>query len=357
MKVILIVGSREEYVQVEVIKGLVRMGAELITSEPLNQIKSRVDGVNFDSDVGSDSIPINQPHYTDEEIVEHSKDADYVFVLWNKYSTRNHIDPGGRMYLVDKINQPDKTIVIDGSEWSISGWGDPGFVNNGIQLWTDKDRYEKGQPWIWHHMRDRAKWYFKRETFPEDVYEHNIIPFPYPCRIEDRMQDRINSLKKNLFFNCILGHTHTGLRGEALDLCNRLRLEDKFKDSIFTGTPGHRIPRTDYLDLTVRSKMVVDAWGGGSNCTVRRNEVVMNSTAIIGQKWLIVVPNDYTDGENIINWETVDELEEKIHYYYDNQDKLIEIGENGYQHALKYHTTEKRMQYIFDIVNNKIKWS
>ena len=102
--------------------------------------------------------------------------------------------------------------------------------------------------------------------------------------------------------------------------------------------------------------MIVDAWGAGSNCTVRRNEVVMNSTAVIGQKWEIIVPDDYTDGVNIINYKDVNEFEEKVDYYFKNQEKLIEIGENGYQHALKYHTTEKRMKYIFDIIKGNLKW-
>tara|TARA_Y100000593_G_C4309664_1_gene337725 strand:+ start:2144 stop:3205 length:1062 start_codon:yes stop_codon:yes gene_type:complete len=352
MKIIAIVGPREEYLQCEILKGLGRMGVELITSSPLNTIKSLIANSGRGVDIGAGSIPINQPHYTDEEIVEHSKDADYIFVFWNKFPHREAKNPGGRMHLVDMINQPDKTVIIDGSEMSYTGYGRG-------SIWKDSKNYQKGSgvgdPWIWHYMRDRAKWYFKRETFIEDMQEHGIIPLPYPCRVEDR-QEQFIGLPDEIFLTCVFGHLKTGLRAEVQKSCANFKSNPTFADSIFLHNPGSLIGRIKYLELVNRSKSVIDSWGAGSNCTVRRNEVVMNSTAIIGQKWEIVVPNDYTDGENIVNWETIDEFEEKVNYYFKNQDKLLEIGENGYQHALKYHTTEKRMEYIFDVINGRLKW-
>ena len=49
-------------------------------------------------------------------------------------------------------------------------------------------------------------------------------------------------------------------------------------------------------------------------------------------------------------------IKEKADFYLKNLDKLIEIGENGYNHGMEYHITEKRVQYIFDIINEEITW-
>ena len=84
MKIVAILGHREEYLQFEVLKGLVRRGVELIVSTPLNNIQKLIDETNGNVYVGSDVLPINQPYYSDDEILEHSKDADYIFVFWNK---------------------------------------------------------------------------------------------------------------------------------------------------------------------------------------------------------------------------------------------------------------------------------
>ena len=348
MKIVAILGYRGEYLQIEVLKGLARMGTELIVSTPLNYLQDDYRNSGGGLDVGSGDIPINQSNYTDGEIIEHSKDADYIFVFWNRFEKSTDTDPGGRMYLVDMINQPDKTVVIDGSEWSYSG--NKTSVNSGWKNWKDSRNYIKGSPWIWQYMRDRSKWYFKRETFPEDVDEHNIIPCPYPFRVEDR-QEQFMNLDKDVDISCVFGQMNTGLRAEVNNSC--LNLRNKFPSmSIYVGPVR---PRIKCLELISKSKLHIDAWGGGM-CTVRRIESVMNETAIIGQKWEIIAPNDFTDGENIINWETIEEFEEKVNYYFNNLDKVIEIGKNSYKHALKYHTTEKRLKYIFDVINGRLKW-
>ncbi len=108
MKIVLILPHREEFLACEVIKGLHRKGVELIPSSPLSNLSKLYR-------VGNDDIP-NIREYSDDEIIEHSKSADYIFVLWSKFPSPYSKDPGGKMYLVDKINEPDKTVFIDGSE-------------------------------------------------------------------------------------------------------------------------------------------------------------------------------------------------------------------------------------------------
>ena len=337
MKIVVIVPNREEFLACEVLKGLHRNGVELIPSSPLSSIRDAYARCSPVS-IGAEDIPDTKV-YTDDEVIEHATSADYIFVLWGKFSSPNDMDPGGKMYLLDKINAPEKTVLIDGSEYSWTGYPTHG------QLRKDKLNCTKGIPWIWEEMRDKVKWYFKRETYPEDVIDHNIIPCPYPFRVEDRQP----STNKDIALFGVFGQTSTGLRTEVEQVCPTLSHDLPI---ILNRQPGGRI---EYLKLLSRSYMAVDAWGGG-DCNVRRSEVHMNSVASLMQEWGILEPHSFTDGENVIFYNTVEEFEEKANFYLKNLDKLSEIGKNGYEHALKYHTTEKRVQYIFDIINGKFKW-
>jgi len=331
MKIIIILPNREEFIACEVIKGLYRRGVELIPSSPLSNLRNLYK-------VGSDDLP-NTKQYSDEEIIEHSKSADYIFVLWSKFASPYDKDFGGDIHLVDKINQPDKTVFIDGSEYSYSGWPADG------QTRKDKLNYSKGYPWIWQEMRDKVKWYFKRETFPEDLSDHDVIPFPYPFRIEDKRPVK----ERNISLFCAFGHLTTGLRAEVDEVSRTLTHELPLIVGSQSGGREH------YLNLMSRSYLIADAWGGG-DCTVRRSEVHMNSIALIMQEWNILEPYPFTDGENIITYNSSNEFKEKVNFYLKDLDKLIEIGNNGYEHAINNHTTEKRVQYIFDIIDKKIKW-
>jgi len=333
MKIIVIVPRREEFLACEVLKGLHRKGVELITSAPLTNIRNAYH-------IGTHDIP-DTKYYSDDEVIEHSKSADYIFVLWSKFASLYANDFGAKLYLLDKINLPEKTVFIDGSEYSHTGHEYPGQNRKDILSCT------KGLPWINQELRDKAKWYFKRETYPEDIVEHNIIPCPYPFRIEDIQEYQSN---RDIAILCAFGQTGTGLRAEVQAACNTIKHELPVLANKQDGG------RSRYLDLLSRSYMTVDAWGGG-DCTVRKNEAHMNSIALCQQAWGIVDPYPFEDGKNIILYNTTDEFLEKSNHYLQNLDELIAIGKAGHQHAIQYHTTEKRIDYIFDIINNQIKWT
>jgi len=338
MKIIVIVPRREEFLACEVLKGLHRKGVELITTAPLTNIRDAYTKTSPVS-IGAEDIP-DTKFYSDNEIIEHAKSADYIFILWSKFATRNDFNFGGKLYLLDKIKAPEKTVFIDGSEYSWSGH----IIAN--QSRKDISSCTKGLPWINEEIRDLAKWYFKRETYADDITENNIIPCPYPFRIEDRQQPK----NRDIALLCAFGQTGTGLRAEVQSACNNITHELPILANKQDGG------RLRYLELLSRSYMTVDAWGGG-DCTVRKNEAHMNSIALCKQAWGIVEPYPFEDGKNIILYNTTEEFVEKTNYYLKNLDELLEIGKNGYKHAIKYHTTEKRIDYIFNVINKKIEWS
>ena len=111
MKIVAIIPNREEFLACEVLKGLHRRGVELIPSSPLSNIRNAYARCSPIS-IGAEDIP-DTKDYTDDEIIEHAKSADYIFVFWGKFASPYDATPGGKMYLLDKINEPDKTDFIE----------------------------------------------------------------------------------------------------------------------------------------------------------------------------------------------------------------------------------------------------
>ena len=82
MKIIAITPNKKfDAVASVVIEGLYDTGCEVIATDYGNGVKKT---------------------YTDDEVIFHSKDADYIFVIWGKI--RGNQSP--KYYLLNKINRP-----------------------------------------------------------------------------------------------------------------------------------------------------------------------------------------------------------------------------------------------------------
>ena len=159
MKIVAITPDRKkDMLAAGIIHGLNTLGHEIIASDPGNNV-------------------IN--HYSEDYVVENSKDADVIIVFWGKIRG-NHRSP--KYHLLDKINRPDVTAYVDGSEWTMTGYSDTGSETVAVD-WTDPPGQRvsrqlaeaktdparhRGSPWINEKMFNYAKWYFKRECYPKD---------------------------------------------------------------------------------------------------------------------------------------------------------------------------------------------
>jgi len=61
-------------------------------------------------------------------------------------------------------------------------------------------------------------------------------------------------------------------------------------------------------------------------------------------------PNmEYNDGEHLVVWETLDELEEKINYYLENEEERNEIAKNGCYYVHENHTFENMVDNLLKL--------
>ena len=69
------------------------------------------------------------------------------------------------------------------------------------------------------------------------------------------------------------------------------------------------------------------------------------------QDYNIVFPDGFTDGLNILKYKSEEELRRKLIWAVTNKSESLEIAKKSYDHLLKYHTSLKRVEYIFKKLN------
>jgi len=324
MKIVVIPPKQKlDYLAETIIEGLYKNNIDVYSSDLGNGIK--------EEDV-----------YSDEEIIEHSKNADYIFVIWGKIVRENRYGvhpeyPGPKYHLLDRINKIDKTVFIDGSEWTYTGYTEKGQL--AATRAGDFSR-RRGNPWINESMFEKSKWYFKRECYDEDI-DRGLIPLLFGSVDRNFFN---GSVEKKYDIFCSYGHLNDGLRAETFNVCRKL------KDEGYSVVLDRGLSYEVFKEKLASSWIGIDAWGGG-DCCARLWEILANKTMAMTQTYNIKFPNDFTDGKNIVKYENIDEFETKIRSYLKYKEEIKRISDNGYQYLLDFHTSEKRVKYILDIIN------
>ena len=313
MKIVAITPNKKhDYLTSSIIEGLIKNNIEVIASDKGNGIKKK---------------------FSDKQLIEHSKDADYILAFFGKIV--NNKPP--KYYLLEKVNHPEITAYIDGSEWTYTGYPEENQVSESKR----NPKRRRGKKWINENMYDNCKWYFKRECYPQDT-KMGVIPLLFAA--EEKYFGNYKIEKRyDVFYS--FGQNQTGLRRETKEICKRLRREG------FNIIIEKRLKYQKYLKIISSSYITVDAWGGG-DCCARIWEAIANKSCCFSQKYNILFPNKFIDGESFVEYSTSEEFEEKLRFYLDNKDKCLDIAGKGYHHLLKYHTSKERVKYMLNIMKN-----
>ena len=278
-------------------------------------------------------------NYTEEQVIEISKEVDYIFVFWCKRQFK-YADKDYTFKMLDIINRSDIVVYIDGSEYNATGHRTSTQTDENLK---QHPMLNKGEPWIDEEMYKRCNWYFKRETYQEDLDRKKIYPLLVSSKSSYFQSEDINLKEKSYDMFCSFGHLSTGLRAETEAICKKLKREG-YKNII-----GNRFSYSDYMHYITNSYIGVSAWGAGNSCQ-RMWEIMSNKTCCFVQKKQIIFPNIFKDGISYVEYSTPEEFEEKARYYLNNKQKCIEIGLKGYEHIKNYHTGQKRVEYIINIL-------
>tara|TARA_R110001583_G_scaffold42271_5_gene134440 strand:+ start:31 stop:984 length:954 start_codon:yes stop_codon:yes gene_type:complete len=271
--------------------------------------------------------------YSDDEVIEHSKDADYIFVFSAKHTYNNVLEP--KYYLLDKINRPEVTAYLDGSEYNYMYWpyGDKPYHVNKKFSKLNEDIYKKCHK------------YFKIVVYDHQLERKKLVP----CMIgiSNHYVSKKTNMEKEYELYCSFGgsagQARTGLRPEVYNYC----LEIKNTLPYLNCVVGEGFDFDRYVEVIRKSYIAISGWGAEQWCR-RDFEITSNGTCCFIEKPTIVYPNAFVDGESCVYYSTIEEFKDKLEYYLNNIDECIEIGKNAKLHTEKYHTSKYRIQYIFD---------
>ena len=59
-------------------------------------------------------------------------------------------------------------------------------------------------------------------------------------------------------------------------------------------------------------------------------------------------------GEEIVTYDDINDIEEKVKYYLNNESERIKIENAGYERAKKDHTYDERAKFLMKIINENV---
>jgi len=108
--------------------------------------------------------------------------------------------------------------------------------------------------------------------------------------------------------------------------------------------------RNPYFDQIFRSKIALSIRGGGLTQPIRYYEIVACRTLLLSDIPYAIIPNNFVHKTQAVFYKRdFSDLVQLAEYYANHDAERQAIINAGYKHLLKYHTCERRAQYVLDI--------
>ena len=263
---------------------------------------------------------------------------------------------------------------------SLQNFGDESdFVlitsNNGVKegliksSWEDKLVYLDGEDkYIYNRKPEDYLIYFKREMRINQEHEHNVFPFPFAAenRYFHIKPDFENfHIHRNISVCCMFGpHDSTKpWRKNIEDKLIEMNIQNSFIKNNYDGISTVDIDtggrdHSSYYATLANSKIAVDAYGAYGCNAGRFWESLAAGCLLFTQPILIHMPNAFNIN-HLIQFSSPSTMEKEIKdFLRDTKEAnkmMVEIAKNGYEHLLRYHTTEARARYFLDTLQNYLR--
>lgn len=174
---------------------------------------------------------------------------------------------------------------------------------------------------------------FKREMLAKVDYGSNTIPLPfsYPASLVKA----VPAYQDRTFDFFWAGKREFGLRPIVLRHIEKVLIR-KFDQTY---------DKESYIERIRKSRIGLSLWGYGFD-TVRFWEIPAHGGLLLSQNLPIRVPHNFSDGQNAIFFDDLQELEEKLTYYLEHPEAAAAIASAGHLHWKTFHTTEARARQM-----------
>lgn len=164
----------------------------------------------------------------------------------------------------------------------------------------------------------------------------------------------------------LVAHQYIGMKLAAVERERTLnRLANHFSVTLYTRSDTSRLPsvhsKGGVSTLTEMPK-VFQASKISLNMTMRPIETglslrvwdILGCGGFLLTNYQAEIPDYFEIGRDLETYESLEELEEKVHYYLSHEEERVEIAINGYEKVANYHTYETRLAQMIKVLTEKI---
>lgn len=117
--------------------------------------------------------------------------------------------------------------------------------------------------------------------------------------------------------------------------------------SLANPSPQSRVSRDEYYQNLQKCRIVLSLSGAGHD-TFRFWENAACNAVHLAYRFPLYIPRDFIDGQHLLRFGSLDELERKIDYILEDKNRASEIIKHGQNHLREHHLTTKRAGYFLD---------
>ena len=252
------------------------------------------------------------------------KDVDVVMVGAAKPSCFKEYET-----ILPFLGANTKTVFIDGGDWATIG-GDFKRLNC-------LDAYESV---VSKRSFDVV---FKREYLKETEYDSTVHPLPFSINEQRYRGIKQLPFRYDVAFWAVESHP---IRKQVFDLVKPLY------DCATNGTIPNQVAKQYkrkgrfYFEELKRTRISLNFRGGGWD-TLRFWEIMALESFMISQRPGIIIPNDFTEGEEIIYCkDDLSDLQSLCDYYLKHDDARCSIALKAKRKAVTFHTDTARARYL-----------
>ena len=222
-----------------------------------------------------------------------------------------------------------------------------------ILVWDFKTKYDKDFD-IFLDLADETdlnkkflnKKYIKRECLIKDLEKYKLISLPYLfSKNSYKTKEAQNNLKKRYYDRYYLSF---GWQIKSKN-DNRKKIVNELKNKLWNKFYNYWLSFEKHIETLNQSKYALNIFWVWEYCH-RFTEIALCDTLIASQKYHIYIPNNYTDMQNIVYFDDIDELIKKMKYLDENPKVYDDIKNRFKKHFNKYHSHEKWCEFLLKCI-------
>ncbi len=282
-----------------------------------------------------------------------------------QYDSFSPVNPERIFYLplATNVKRWEK-IILDMTEEDYAAYGaDVSFVGS---LYTEKCKYDTLT--LSEHTRGFADGLMEAQL---KVFGCNFIPETLTDAVirEISEADAAFYQSDDVYADMtryLVAHQYIGMKLAAVERERTLnRLANHFSVTLYTRSDTSRLPsvhsKGGVSTLTEMPK-VFQASKINLNITMRPIETglslriwdILGCGGFLLTNYQAEIPDYFEIGRDLETYESLEELEEKVHYYLSHEEERVEIAINGYEKVANYHTYETRLAQMIKVLTEKI---